>query len=199
MENKLAFKLTSTCPLLMHADTTVNPFHPLTRAIKKLTSKKTKKTDEDLEEIYRLEWEAGLYFDEKVGPYLPGYNIQCSMRDAARFTRQGKSVERGIVVMEDMIPLEYKGPRTIEELYADNRFIDIRSVRVGAGSRTTRARPRFNTWTAKFRLFYDASEMNKEDIVSFLKVAGMKSCTGDFRPRFGRFESEEIDVWEDKK
>lgn len=197
MDNKIAFRITGECPLLMHADTTVNPFHPLTRAIKKLTLKKTKKTDEDLEEIYRLEWQAGLYFDEKVGPYLPGYNIQCSMRDAARFTRQGKSVERGIIILEDMIPLEYKGPRTIEGLYADGKFIDIRSVRVGTGSRTTRARPRFNSWAAQFRVLYDASEMNKEDLVNFLTVAGLKSCTGDFRPRFGRFKVVEIPYWED--
>lgn len=50
----IRFRLTGATPLIMHADTMVDPFHPLTREKKKLTAKKSNKTDDDLRRIARL-------------------------------------------------------------------------------------------------------------------------------------------------
>ena len=49
-------------PLIMHSCQCVNPLHPISKEMKKYTSKKAKdKTDEDLIALADLEWEAGAY------------------------------------------------------------------------------------------------------------------------------------------
>lgn len=47
----LSFHLVGQTPLIMHADAMVDPFHELTREKKKLTSKRSNKTDDDLRRI----------------------------------------------------------------------------------------------------------------------------------------------------
>lgn len=55
-------------PLIMHSCQCVNPLHPISKELKKYTSKKSKdKTDEDLVKISDLEWEAGAYWKDGLG------------------------------------------------------------------------------------------------------------------------------------
>jgi len=70
----IKLQLTGTRPLLMHADVFADPLNPLTKQHKSLTGKR-KKTDDDHEAIARSEWRGGMYFDDDMGPYIPGVNI----------------------------------------------------------------------------------------------------------------------------
>ena len=47
---------------MMHNARLANPLDPLVQEIKKLTGKR-KKTEDDLLQIARLEWEGGFYFN----------------------------------------------------------------------------------------------------------------------------------------
>lgn len=60
MIETMKLRLTGIAPLLMHDNKAANPLNPYAKAMKALTGKR-KKTDDDLAEIARIEWEAGLY------------------------------------------------------------------------------------------------------------------------------------------
>lgn len=188
---KINFTIRSASPLLMHSCVGVNPLHPITKEIKKLTGKK-KKTDEDLQLISDLEFQSGIYFDEKIGPYIPAEMMEACLRDAAKRTKQGKNFTMAVMVSPDMIPLIYEGPRTLPELIADMKSRDTRPATVNR-MKVMRTRPRFNSWRLTFGVEYAPDIIESSDIiVNVLKTAGAYVGLGDYRPRYGRFEIIEV-------
>lgn len=185
--------ITGTSPLLMHSDRLSNPLDPLTKEIKTYTGKR-KKTDEDHLEIARLEWRGGMYYDPKIGPYIPARNIKAALIVAAKKSKDGPKMKTGATILESMCPLKYRGPRDIEKLWEDGNFADIRSVAV-MSARTMRCRPVFTEWETTFTAVYDAAVVDKVDIVRFAETAGQLVGIGDYRPAnggdFGRFEVKE--------
>src|SRR5262249_49026997 len=123
----MTIRLKGSAPTIMQCDRLVNPFDPLTRQLKTITAKR-KKTDADLEEINKIKFLGSLYCDEKAGPHWPGMNVDAMIREAAKLSRRGQDIKRAFMVLDDIVPLIYDGPRTPDALYADLRFVDIRSV-----------------------------------------------------------------------
>lgn len=190
MIKSLKFKIKGASPLMMHSPRGINPRDPLKVEIAKLTSIRSNKRSEDQEtEIHRLEFMMGLYLDEKVGPYVPGIAIEACIRDGARVSRKGKSIESGVFVAEDVVPLGYKGPRDPESLWADANFVDQRRATVGKAG-VLRTRPIFHDWTLEFGVNYDPDQVNKDDLIEFVKTAGAVKGLLEHRPRFGRFTVE---------
>ena len=189
-------ELTITCegqtPILLHSARTVNPLDPITKELKKVTGKR-KKTDEDHEAMARIEFEAALYHDDVLGPYIPAENVERCLRDAGVFTKNGKNVTRAVIVMDDKIPLIYpgadgrKGPREVEELW-QGKFYDQRPVKVGT-ARLIRTRPRFADWSIEFTVQLDESVLDADVFEAIVEKAGSAIGLGDFRPRFGRFSA----------
>jgi hypothetical protein len=184
---KVRITLTGTAPLLMHNVRLANPLDPIARAMKE-TSGKRKKTDEDLERLARLEFEGGLYCDA-AGPYLPGANIEKCIVEGARVTRQGKQVERGLFVTDNEVPLLYNGPRTPDELWANEEYRSMMAVKVGQ-ARVMRCRPIFRSWTMEANAEMDGAQLNLSTLQSIASDAGAMVGLGDYRPRYGRFEVE---------
>lgn len=184
-------KLSGQSPLIMHSRTLANPLHPLTKAIKVLTSKR-KKTDADLEEIAHLEFQGGMYYDDSIGPYLPSEVLEACIRSGARFSKRGKDIERGVMVEESRTKLAYPGPRDLAGLWADQRFVDVRGVVVNTGGTVMRCRPIFHEWSATFTVNYNESLINRDDLIQFLEEGGSKCSIGDHRPRYGRFSVEVV-------
>src|SRR5512144_1137486 len=104
---------TGTKPLLLHNVQLASPLNPYAKELKSLNSKRVK-TDEDRLAIARVEFEGSLYFEDGVGPYIPGQNVLASLIEGAKITRSGKKVERGVTVESFQCPLIYDGPRTVE-------------------------------------------------------------------------------------
>lgn len=177
--------ITGTAPLLMHNSRLADKLDPITRE-KSAVASKRKKTDEDDLLLSRLEWTGGLYFDPEVGPYLPGDNIFKALVEAARKSKDGKRVEQGIFITTDVNPLVYKGPRTIDGLWADENFVFRRTVKQQM-SRITRTRPIFREWVAEVEGVLDPSVLDLDDVESFAEIAGSYIGVGDWRPRYGRF------------
>lgn len=184
---------TGTTPLLMHNARLSNPLDEVAKAMKRISSKRTK-TEEDHEELARLEHMGGLYFDSDAGPYLPGQNFERCLVDAARITKSGKKIERGVFVETNVNPVAYRGPRTIEGLWKDDNFRHSASVKIGT-NRVTRTRPQFRDWTVDAEGVYDPAVINLEELAEIAGTAGRMIGLGDWRPRFGRFETtvEKID------
>jgi hypothetical protein len=187
----LTIRLKGTAPTIMQCDRLVNPFDPITRQLKTLTAKR-KKTDADLEEISRLKFLGSLYYDIKLGPYWPGQNIDRMIFDAAKLSRRGQDIKRAFMVLDDSVPVIYDGPRTPEALYADTRFVDIRSV-VIRGQRVMTARPIFREWETEYECAYDPDVLNRDDVVAFHATAGQFIGLSTYRPRFGRFGVKTVD------
>jgi len=89
-----------TMSLLMHNAQLSDPLATITKQLKKVSGKRIK-TEADHEEMARIEFEGGLYFDDESGPYIPSANIHACLLKAARMTRQGPAVERGVQYLID--------------------------------------------------------------------------------------------------
>lgn len=176
--------LTGTAPLLMHNSRLSNPLDPATKALKKVTSKR-QKTDDDHEQIARLEFAGGLYLDPDVGPFIPGQNIARCLVDGAKLTKMGVKVTRGVFISTDVNPLSYKGPRAEQSLW-DQGWRHMASVKVGT-SRTMRCRPWFPEWAVQAEGVLDPAVLELDDLVTIASNAGSLIGLGDWRPRFGRF------------
>jgi hypothetical protein len=172
----------------MNSERGVNVLDPLVREKKALTSKR-KKTDEDLAQIARLEWEHALYHDSELGPYIPAQNIEAMLRDGAKLEKRGTDIVRGISVIEPRIKLEYDGPRDLEKLWKAGTYADIRSVKQQK-ARIMKTRPIFPNWVIVPTIAYDTAVFNEPDIIRIAELAGRYVGLGDFRQRFGRFDVE---------
>lgn len=184
---KAHITLKGTSDLLMHSERLVNSFDPIVKQIKEYTGKR-KKTEEDQLMISRLEWEAGLYWSEQTGPYIPGANLKKCIQEAAKIDKSGKDILRGVTPLDAEIPLVYKGPRDIEAMWASNDFVDVRSVSAGApGRKVLRTRPRFKGWGLETAMYINSAIINVDDFQRWVEVAGVMCGLGDYRPTFGRF------------
>lgn len=179
------FRIEGVSPLMVHSDKLCNPLNPMTKEIKALTGKR-KKTDEDLAEIARIEWKAALHYDNKLGPYIPGQNLDATFLSAAKLQKRGPDVKRGLLTIEDRIPIEYDGPRDADKLFKKLEFVDIRSV-VVQRSRCMRCRPIFNQWALEFSVGFNPEIFNREDVIKLLQTAGELIGLCEQRPRYGKF------------
>lgn len=177
--------LTGTHSLLMHNTRLANPLDPIAKEMKRITSKRTK-TDDDHAALAHVEFLGGLYVDDVVGPFIPGQNIERCLVDAARTTRAGKKIERGVFVETDVNPLGFTGPRKAEELWDDPAFRHIAPVKVGT-SRVMRCRPKFDRWVVEAEGTHDPTVISLEELAEVATTAGLMIGLGDYRPRYGRF------------
>lgn len=171
--------------MLMHNARLADPLDPVTKALRRMTSKRLK-TDEDHVEIARLEHAAGMYFDRDIGPYLPGENMARCLRDGAKLTKAGLKIARGVVISTDVNPVAYDGPRDLDGLWADENFRFTTSVKVTT-SRTMRTRPRFAAWACAAEGIADPHVIDLSELQQVATTAGQMIGIGDFRPRYGRF------------
>lgn len=177
--------LDSTCALLMHNSRLSNPLDPATKALKKVTGKRAK-TDDDHEEIARLEHAGSLYYLPDIGPYVPGDNVWRALYDAAKKQKKGPRIKEGVFISTDVNPLSYHGPRDIDGLWKNENFRLMASVKVQT-SRTMRCRPRFGVWSTIAQGILDPNVLDFEELGSIAQVAGALVGLGDWRPRYGRF------------
>jgi len=187
-------QFTGLAPLLMHRPTLVNPLDPVKQEIARYTGKR-KKTIEDYEIIARLEWEAGLYHDSEIGPYLPGQNIEICLRDSGKISKQGAAISRAVIVLEDKVPVQYRGPRGtngagVQELW-DANYKDMRPVGVQQNS-PIRCRPKFPQWQLVVPIGLQTNVLDPDDLYAIAERAGVMIGIGDYRPRFGRFDVERM-------
>lgn len=190
---ELTFDIKGTRPLLMHSAALADPLNEHARSIKAI-KKNRKRTEADEEAAAIEEWLGGLYFDEKLGPYVPGINIEAMIKESARKWRKGKDIERGVMVLTEMVPLDYRGPRALAQLQADARFRDARSARMpSTGSRVMRVRPRFESWALSFTVDFEPKLIERRDLVDIMHRAGEEIGLGDWRPRYGVFVVTRID------
>jgi len=182
-----------TTPLIMHSCQCVNPLHPIAKELKKYTSKK-KKTEEDLIKISDLEWEAGAYWKDGLGLYIPAENVEATLINGAKANRKGSDIEKYCDVTDLYIPFDYGENLTKEELVQNYEYRDTRAMTV-MRNKIMRTRPRFDQWNIVFNLRYDDTKIDIDTIVNAMEYAGQYVGLCDSRPKYGKFVAmiEELD------
>lgn len=186
---QVQIKIEGTTPLLTHSAAGVNPEHPINREISLITRKTaSKRTEEENRELSRLEWLLGLYTDGENVVY-PTANVVRCFKEAGKVTKQGTQITRGLSLDGIEVPLDFarNGHKSVEDLFDDANFVDVRAVGVGQ-KRVMRTRPRFMPWavTVTGELFDDV--MDVSDLRRIAALAGRAIGLGDNRVNgFGRF------------
>lgn len=194
--SKFKVTLTGTTPLLMHNAQLSDDFNPIVRDIKRLNAKRTKKTDEDKVEVARLEFVGGLYYDSELGPVMPAKNLNATILNAAKITRERPTVVRAGLIFDSLVyRLDYDGPRDLENLWGEgtSQFVSRESIAVQA-ARVMRTRPVFNEWGVSLTAEFDTSELDPDRFAEFVVKAGRMVGLGDWRPekngQYGRFAAD---------
>jgi len=138
------------------------------------------------------EWRKTIYYDEKIGVYLPAVCIEGSIIEAAKQFKSGrgtltKYVRGGLFTTDDFLSF-LVNKKTIFNL--DDVEIDKRSVKnPSTKGRNMRYRAIFRQWESCFDIEITADDyIDGPMLLEMLKYAGKFIGVGDFRPRFGRFE-----------
>jgi hypothetical protein len=184
----IEIKMAGISPLLQHNERLADPLDPLVLEIRKFTTKKTK-TIEDWENIRHLEWAGGLYVDGNGLVSLPSRCVRACLRNAARFNRLGKDLERSLSFPGMWTDFEYVGPRGIEELYAAGGYVHSAGV-VIKNVRNIRFRPIFEKWSLVVTGVLMNDLLSVETLTDIAERAGALEGIGDDRRNgFGRFVS----------
>ena len=172
-------------PLLLHNVRLANPMDPIVREIKKLTRKRTNKTEDDMIEIARLEFEGGLYWEDDVGPVVPAQNVHKCLVEAARTQKLGKQIERGVVPAEPFYAIDYNGPKTKEKLW-EKGFADTRPVG-NQRAKVMRTRPRFNAWSLSVSFIVNPEMIDLDVFGTVAQIAGEQIGLCERYAGWGRF------------
>lgn len=174
-------------PLIMHNGQLADPLNPFSRQLKDISSKR-KKTDADHEAMAHIEFEGGLYYDEDAGPIMPSDCIEATIQAGAKKSRIGKDVAAAVFVQDDVVPVEYDGPRDVEGMWKERERFVLRKACKVSTAKIMRTRPMIPTgWTITFTLEYDENIVNAAGLQKAMVDAGALVGLCDWRPRFGRF------------
>lgn len=185
MYKKVSFIAEGLTPTIMHNGRLANPLNEIVKQMKVITAKR-KKTDQDTEDLMKLEWFGGLYLDDKGRPCWPGECIEAGLITAAKRNNLGKVFKAGMVC-DGLWPIKYEGPKDMEKLYLDSNFVDFRKARVGTAS-IMRTRPIFRAWSLAFDVDYMPEMLNESQVIAAAKDLGVYVGLSDNRPRYGKYE-----------
>lgn len=182
-------KLVGIAPSIMHNGQMCDPLNKFAKMLKEISGKR-KKSDADHEEMSRIEFMAGLYVNADGKPFWPAENLLAMLIAAAKKVKDGPRAKSGINILNDH-PLLYKGPTDPVEMFADDRFRLVMAVRVGQ-ARIMRTRPIFRDWSMLIQVDVDTDIVNPQTVLEWLAIAGAQIGLSDYRPRYGRFEVQQV-------
>ena len=202
---QLNVKLIGQSPLITHNIRLANPLGEYSQAMKSLTGKRNK-TDADLKEIARLEWEGGLYLEDGV-IVMPSRNVNSCLFEGAKKKKNGPKWRTGAILPDEYYKMEYKGAKINVKMNGNipnpeldkyyEKLFDQRMVRVGTGQ-ILRTRPLFFDWSFFVTIMYDENILDKRTLIQICEDAGYLVGFCEMRPgskgggSYGRFIVEEI-------
>lgn len=186
----LPVRLVGAAPLLTHNGQLANPLSAYAKALKTVSSKKNK-TDADHAEMSRIEWFASLYVDQDKKVVLPDFLLEAAFQAGARKSKLGKQAQAGLFV-DGHARLEFDGDDLdLEQLFERDQNRHMGLVRVQQ-NRVVRTRFIAPKWACNVNVAYNPELMNKAAVLKSVVDCGEQIGLGDWRPKHGRFEVQEI-------
>ena len=166
-----------------------DPFNKYARELKVINNKR-KKTDNDLIKLANLTYESKLYFDDKLGVYVPSNWIVAGLSAIAyKQTRISKAGCRGAIYPNSKkYKLYYEGMKKvkkIDDLVLDDFFRTTEFYLI-SGKRISKPIPTFYNWSFEIDIDFDEEIISVEDMELLLKVMVYRKGFGDYRPTYGR-------------
>ncbi len=193
-------EIQGVAPLMLNNIVKADPLHPITKAIKEYSKKRTK-TEEDFLIMSQLEWLGALY-PEKDGdfvidgnqlilegfgyPIIKGNMIESCLIAGAKKHKLGQAFKAG-VFCDDNPRIRFEGEADIPTLYGNRKFVDTRNAKLQGKTTIFVTRAIFPEWKLEFVLSYLPDLINTSDIKRAVEIAGQQSALGTYRPQFGRF------------
>lgn len=188
----IKFRMEGTTALMLNNPQTVNPMNPYAKAIKEITSKRTK-TDEDQQELLHLKFLASCYWNDKGKYIIPSNMIAKSIEAGAKENKLGTKFQRSVFILGDADLKFDENGCTPEELWQNHaeKYVDVRAVGV-MKSKIVTARMIVPNWSIDVELVFDETQLNKSEVWNAITIAGLRYGIGTYRPQFGRYKVTEI-------
>lgn len=167
-------------PMIVHNARTANPLDPYTKRLKVYTSKRNK-TEEDLEKLLALQWEAALYWNDEIGLHMPSENMFAAFLKAAKKHKLGTKCAAISFPHAIGYPIITKNHKNFKELQADPENKLIKTVTVQR-SKTIACRPIFNKWSMNFELEFETAEIDAQEIKTILLCLAHRIGLGVWTP-----------------
>jgi hypothetical protein len=168
-----------------------NPRNPWFRKMAELRGIPSKRrTDRWLDDMEYAMFMSCFYEVPDIdGIAIPAENIRQSLIEAARMTRQGPQVTRGVMVTVAAVPLIYEGPRKPQELWDDGHFKLTRMIR-GSGGASPTTWPIFYDWALKVPFELNESALSIAGLTEIAERAGRMVGLGASRKQgYGRYDA----------
>lgn len=177
----------------MHNGRTSDPLDEYAQKLKKVSAKRNK-TEDDHKLMSDIEQQAGLYWTDELGVYLPTDNIQRMFLDACKKVKLGRQAVAIMPSAEYGVPLIFDGHKNWSKITTDPKYRFRKAVTV-ASAKVMRTRPLIPTgWTAEIGIDLDTDLMDVDQLSDITEIAGLRIGIGDWRPgaprvpgTFGRF------------
>lgn len=188
MIEEIKVRLIGESPLMMHNGRLADPLNPWAVKLAEFSGLR-KKTEAQHIAMRRVEWFGSMYEGDDGLPAIPGANVVATIIDGAKAQRRGKQAKVGIFAAQPFFPLRYEGPKNLDDLYDDPRFVSCMAVRVGQ-ARVMRTRPVFRDWSCEASIFVKTDSISVSHALDALTTGG--ECVGilEHRPTYGRFRVE---------
>lgn len=185
--------VTGISPLLQNNPQTVDPFNYYAKAKKRITNKRTAKTEDDLLELGNLETESKIYFDADLGVYVPAtWLTEAVIATGFGVAKIGRQKMRGgLFATEPKIKLRYRGQekvRAISDVVQNPEFRHRMLLKQGQ-VRVPKDAPIFHAWSFDTALEFDDSVVDFGSLSRIIEHAAKYGGFGDFRPTFGRAQA----------
>lgn len=182
--------ITGISPLLQNNPQTVDPFNKFAKAKKRITNKRTAKTDDDLLELGDLETESKIYFDDALGVYVPAtWLTEAVIATGFGVAKIGRQKMRGgLFATEPKIKLDYKGINKVKGIadVVKNPMFRHRMLLKQGQVRVPKDAPIFHEWSFSTALEFDDAVVDFGTLSRIVEHAAKYGGFGDFRPTFGR-------------
>lgn len=206
-----SIKITGTSPLIMNSGRLINPLEPATKELANAYGEfKRDKTDESFLALAQAEFIGSLYFIDGIGPVWPSDNLRSCLRNGGKKKKKvgsraslANSVASAVLFTSTDNPLWYgkNGPRTIEELWADENHRLIKACGVQR-AKVMRTRPVFREWEFEAEGVLDTEVIDLVDFQAVADIAGKLIGLGNWRPElggnYGKFDAVITDLGEYK-
>ena len=186
----LKFKIEGVCPLLQHDDKMANPFNEYTKLMKAISSKR-KKTEDDLLEMARIEWTAGLYYTPQSGYFIKAECFEGAFYEAAKTKKLGKTFKEAVRMPDNPAFRFEHDTLTPQQLFEMDSYKDFRTIKIQR-AKILRCRPIFTDWNCEIELWYEETRLDSREIIDLVNYAGRYIGICDYRPKYGRFTATEI-------